>query len=324
MALTRWPAEAPAWLLPWEIWLLRGKKGTRPSTAPATIPQFGWEFDKWTRWRRVNKPPPRPDIIETIPKWAYGVLRQVMIAVPLVEPPPPPPPANPDPPDSWHLQLPIMFTSHGFLLDSDWKNDEGIDRCVAAGIKTIALQGGMFSVLDADRCRNKGLKVAVWGSPSSRDAEYLALAGAEGYIGQVEGPGEYEALIRNLDAGVGRGMSISFVTTFSGLNTFTSRNVGTPQEHPTTVETEELAERGCTRALVECYAGDMSPMSVEQMMFTGTRWRGLYYSNPVIGLAKPDVYVSSYQPKIDEYGRQFGVYLAEPMRAIDWQAVKAL
>ena len=33
---------------------------------------------------------------------------------------------------------------------------------------------------------------------------------------------------------------------------------------------------------------------------------------------------SAYQPGIDAYGRQFGVYLGEPMRAVDWQAIREL
>jgi hypothetical protein len=162
VALTRWPAEPHPWLLPWEIWQLRGKTGPRPSNAPLKIPTYAWEFDKWTRWRRKNMPPPRPDIIKIIPKWAWAVLKQVMIAVPLVPPPPPPPPANPPPPDSWNLPYPIMYTSWGWPLDTSWSDtDEGIRRCVDAGIKTIALQGGQFTPYDAERCRNHGLKIAV-------------------------------------------------------------------------------------------------------------------------------------------------------------------
>lgn len=324
MALTRWPTEPNAWLLPWTIWQLRGKVGPRPATAPVKIPLYAWEFLKWTIWRRKNRPPPRPDIIKIIPKWAYRVLEQVMIAVPLVPPPPPPPPANPDPPDSWSLPYPIAYTAWGWMVDTSWSDtDAGIRRIVDAGFKTVALQGGQFQAIHAQRCRNAGLRVAVWGSPSSHDANYLALAEADGYIVQTETPDEVVNALRNLTAGVGRGLSIAMVTTFGGLLTYTSRNVGTPQENPTTVETEQLAALGCTHAQVECYMGDMTPMDVEQMMFTGWRHRGLYYSAPVMGLAGTHP-VSSYQPAIDAYGRRFGVYLAEPMRPVDWQDVKAL
>jgi hypothetical protein len=324
MALTRWPSEPNAWLLPWEIWLLRGKTGPRPANAPAKIPAYAWEFDQWTRWRRKNRPPPRPDIIKIIPKWGYRVLEQVMVAVPLVPPPPPPPPANPDPPDSWSLPYPIQYTSWGWMVDSDWRDtDAGIKRTVDAGFKTIAIQGGQFKGTDAQRCRNYGLKVAVWGSPSAEDANYLTLADADGYITQIESPDEYLHSVQNLTAGVGRGLSIAMITTLAGLYTYTSRNTGTPQEHPTTVETEVLAGLGCTHAQIECYAGNMAPMSVEQMMFTAERWRGLYYTVPCIGLNGTQA-VSDYQPALDPYGRRFGCYLGEPMRAVDWQAIGAL
>lgn len=327
MALTRWPAEPHAWLLPWEIWKLRGEPaGGRPINAPRTIPQYAKEFHIWVVWRRKNRPPPRPDIIKIIPKWAYRVLEQVMIAVPLNPPPPPPLPAVDGPPDSWHLPYPIMYLSWGPMLDSTWRDsDAGLRKCVEAGMKTVAFQGGQFLPIHAQWARNLGLKVAVWGSPSSQDATWLQQSGAEGYIPQVETPDEYRNAVHNLTSGVGSGLSIAMVTTFGGLYTYTSRNVGAVNEHPTTVETEVLAEAGCTHAQVECYMGDMTPMSVEQMMFTGEHWRGIYYSKPVIGLAgRPEHSVASYQPAIDAYGRQFGVYLGEPMRAVDWQDVKAL
>ena len=324
MALTRWPTEPAPWLLTWTIWKLRGEQGPRPWNAPAKIPAHGWEFYTWVLWRRKNRPPPRPDIIEIIPKWAYIVLKQVMVAVPLVEPPPPPPLPNPDPPDSWSLPLPIMTTAWGFMNDSDWRDtDAGLDRCVTAGFKTILLQGGQFKAIDAERCRDKGLHVAVWGSPSSNDANYLDVARAEGYVTQIETPDEYRNAVRNLEAGVGAGLSIAMYTTFGGLFTYTSRNVGTPQERPTTVETEVLASLGCTRAFVECYQGDMTPMDVSTMMLTGERWRGLYYLDPVIGLSGIHG-VPAYQPDIAEYGRRFGVYVAEPLRTIDWAALRVL
>jgi hypothetical protein len=219
-----------------------------------------------------------------------------------------------------------MYTAWGWQLDSKWRdNDEGIDLCVDAGIKTIALQGGQFKASDAERCRNKGLRVAVWGSPSANDANYIQLAQAEGYIVQTETPDEVARAIANLSAGVGRGLSLAMVTTYGGLVTFTSRNVGTPEEWPTTVETEQLAALGVTHAQVECYLGDMTPFDVDQIMFTGTRWRGLYYSKPVIGLSRNTVYgVSDYQPDIAAYGRQFGVYIAEQMSEDHWRDVKLL
>lgn len=325
MALTRWPTEPPVWLIPWTIWKLRAEQGPRPSGTPTTIPKYGWEFRTWVLWRRKNRPPPRPDIIELIPKWAYPMLRQIMLAVPLVPPPPPLPPAVADPPNSWHLPFPILYTSHGWKLDSQWRdNDEGLQKARDAGFRTIALQSGLFRDQDPDRCRAFGFDVAVWGTPRDEDAAELVRAQAGGWIPQVEGDEEFANALRLLRAGVGAGLSLSFVTTFNGLDRFVRRNVGTPQEQTTTEEVEELAQAGCTHAQVECYTGDMQPMSVTQMMYTGTRWRGIYHSIPVIGLGREGVTVGSYQPELDPWGRQMGAYLAEPMRPADWAAVKAL
>ena len=50
-----------------------------------------------------------------------------------------------------------MYTSWGWQVDSDWRDsDAGIRRCVDAGINTIALQGGQFKAIHAERCRNGG------------------------------------------------------------------------------------------------------------------------------------------------------------------------
>lgn len=323
MALTRWPLEPSPKLLPWAIWRFRNKEG--PNPWPTTIPKYAWEFLQWAAWRRKGAiPADRPDVVTRIPQWGWSLLKQLNIAVPIKPPPPPPPPPNPDPPDSWTLPLPLMFTSWGWSTDSDWRDtDASIDRCVHAGIKTILLQAGMFKATDAQRCRDKGLYVAVWGAASSLDADALRLADADGYVVQTETPEETRNALANLTAGVGKGLSLAMVTTFGGLYTYTSRNPGTPQEHPTTVETEKLAEAGCTRAFVECYQGDMTPNDVSTMMHTGIQWRGLYYAQPVLGLNGTHS-VSEYQPDIDSYGRQFGVYLGEPLRAIDWAAIKDL
>ena len=171
MALTRWPTEPHPWLLPWEIWKLRGEpKGQRPVNAPARIPAYAKEFHIWVAGgaRTAHRPPGHH---QDHPQVGVRVLKQVMVAVPLIPPPPPPPPANPDPPDSLAASLP----DHVHVVGAGrWSGatDAGIDNCVAAGIRTIALQGGQFTGRDAQRCRDKGLKVAVWGSPSSNDQAY--------------------------------------------------------------------------------------------------------------------------------------------------------
>lgn len=325
MALTRWPAAPDPRLLPWAIWRFRNKAGPTPWPTPPAIPKYAWEFLQWAAWRRKGgEPSTRPDIIPKIPQWAWPLLKQLNIAVPLTPPPPPPPPPNPTPPTSWHLRNPLVFTSWGWLTDSDFRNVEVIgQRMAEAGVGTVALQGGMFTGDQARRLRAFGFDIAVWGHADSRDAEYLALAEADGYIPQIEGIYQFDSAYANLKAGIGAGLSRSIVTTLAGLETFATRPDGTADGEPTTVEVEELVAIGVTHAWVECYTGDMRPLDVGEFMFAADR-RGIYHANPLIGLARPDVYISTYQPDLNAYGRQMGVYLAEPMRPIDWAALKNL
>ena len=229
MALTRWPAEPHPWLLPWEIWLLRGKTGPRPANAPLKIPAYAWEFDVWTRWRRKNRPPPRPDIIKLIPKWGVprsgaGDDRGAAQAAART--------TAPGAPEARRL---VGAPVSRLCIRPGAGPRTGVSRTTlsrssiaasTAGIKTIAIQTGQATPLQAQMCRDRGLRVAVWASPGSQDANYLSALQAEGYIVQVEGPDEYTHAVANLTAGVGRGLSLALVTTFGGLTTYTSRNLG--------------------------------------------------------------------------------------------------
>ena len=101
-------------------------------------------------WRRKGAIPPRPrstvkaTIPDTIPKWAWTLLKQVNIAVPL-EPVIPPLPAHPVPENSWKLRNPLVFTSWGWKTDGDFINVEVIaKRMQEARVGTVALQIGLF------------------------------------------------------------------------------------------------------------------------------------------------------------------------------------
>jgi hypothetical protein len=322
MALTRWPSPPDPRLLPWAIWRFRGEvPADRPEETPPKIPASWWEFLKWAAWRRKGAKPPRPDIAPKIPQWAWAHLRDLGIAVPLAPPPPPPPPPVPKPATSWNLPSPLVFTAWGWTTDSDFRNVEVIGRRMAdAGVRTVALQIGQFPSDVPPRLRAFVQKIALWGEAGSQDAQALADAQADGYIPQIEGPYQYQNTLANLQAGVGRGLSISTVTTLAGLETYTSRADGTR----TTVEVEELADAGCTHAWVECYTGNMDPLSVSKFMDSATRLRGLAHANPLIGLAHGHA-MSAYMPDLDQYGRQAGVYLAEGMQTPrDWDDLRSL
>ena len=312
-----WPTSPPAWLLPWLIWRFSNRPaGDRPVTAPELIPNWANKgFILWCGWKRHNEVGIRPPVPTKIPQWAWGILKQLNIAVPLVPPPPPPPPAPPIPVSSWHLRMPIMFTSHGWLLDSKWRDtDEALRLMQDSRVGTVALQGGMFLTDTGDRCRDFGFDVAVWGRADSRDPDYIDMAKAQGYILQIEGKYEFDSAYVNLQAGVGQGLSLSTVTTNAGFDHFIARPDGKGGFEDSTEEYQALEKIGVTHAQVECYWADMSSNDVG-VMVSNTKHRGFYHITPCLSYL--DIH-----PTI--YGRQVAVFLGEPMSDDQWRQLKAL
>lgn len=321
------PDKPADWLLPLAITRFRNEPP--PSSVPAQYSvkyPYVWSALRWFGWQRKGAPAPRPvNVPAKIPVIYWSLLAQLNIAVPLDPPPPPPPPPDPVPANSWKLRNPLIFTAWGWQVD--WKTDHDenqiLEKFAAHEFKTVALQIGMFGDHIPDKVREKGMDVALWGSPGSGDAVALANAEAEGYIPQIEGTAEFNNAINNLEAGVGQGLSLSTVTTLSGLETFARRPNGTPEGESTTLEVERLIDAGLTHGFIECYTGDMRPLDVSDFQWAAGH-RGFYHADPTIGLARSDVFVSSYQPDIDAHGKQFGVYLAEQMKEADYVAVRAL
>ena len=140
-----------------------------------------------------------------------------------------------------------MFTSWGWFSDARYRdNDEALQDMRAAGIKTVALQiaGGqpLYNPDVPGRCRAFGMKVALWGRAAPGDAECLALAKADGYMPQIEGPGEYDDAIAQLAAGTGAGLSLSTITTLGAMIDFIWLPPSTtwPQGRISTVQCERL------------------------------------------------------------------------------------
>ena len=318
--LTAWPKEPNPKLLPWTIWRFKNQAGANPwDPKPYGLPAYAWEFLKWCEWKRKlarGIQAPRPAICTHLPaSWPWNYLKQLNIAVPQAPKPPPPPPPNPIPPNSWKLRYPMIFTAHGWLLDSNFRDtDHALSMMADCGVGTVALQGGMFLPDTGDRVRAKGMDVAVWGAADSRDASYLEMAGAEGYMPQVEGQYELERALVNLHSGVGAGLSLGIVTTNAGLDTFITRPNGTPQGEWTTEQAEELISLGVTAAHPECYQGDMTPIDYELPVWETTH-RGMYYVNPCI----------SYKGiTTSRFGKQVSIFLAEPMTDDQYRQIKAL
>ncbi len=334
----KWPvAPPPSWLLPWTIWRFKYPSPRPPRTdgGPKEIPTWAQGFIVWCAWVRKGRIPPRPTstdkapIPDRIPDWAWVLYRQLNIAVPKTPPPPPPPPPNPVPENSWKLPIPLLFTAWG--PTQDWRLDADFKRFLAkvvdAQIPTIALQIGMFPDHYPDLVRDTGRHLVLW-TPfaADGDGDALARAEAEGYVPQAETSSENAWALRQFQLGVGAGISRSVVGAPSAFNTFISRPDGTADGEQTTQEMEDLIDAGCTHMFVECYTGDMQARVVSSEMNAMTRWRGLYHGNPVAGLAgRPDVFLSNYEATgLDVYGRQVGVYLAEPLRPVDWADIKNL
>jgi len=223
-----------------------------------------------------------------------------------------------------------MFTSWGWFSDSDYRdNDTAINRMVTAGVKTVFLQIGNFGPDVPSRCRAHGLKVVLWGTPQASDVEALALARADGYCPQIEGPEEYRNALNNFQAGVGQGISRTTVTTLYGFNTFTRRPPTKlfPEGELTTAEYEAMREF-CTHGWIECYVQDGGAhFPINKMMFAAQQ-RGFDYYNPLIGLWN-NTEIEAYRPAVDpntlnSYGKQVGAYLAEGMTPGNWVGFAAL
>ena len=325
-----------SWVLAWAIWRFRGEPDPKPPAIPVDpsyVAPYIWSFLNWAAWRRklISVPDaPRPtNIPASIPPWCFSHLRQINQAVKPGDPPPPPPPPDPDKmPITWHLPNPFIYTTWGFT--GDWVADDTIFRkIVAAGIKTIGLQGGQYGPDVPGRARAHGLKTFLWGRARPQDKEDLIVGRFDGYMPQTEGPGEHVDAMASLRSGAGAGLSIGTVTTLGAFTSFIRKPP--TQNHPegklTTVEVEELKSVGCNYAHVEVYKQEGPHFPISTMMWAADQ-RGLEWFHPVLGLYW-ETSINVYRPpedptSLDSFGRQLGFYMAEGFIPLNWQEVAAL
>lgn len=330
-----------AWVLTWAIWRFQNEPDPKPPAIPKdpdTVAPYIWSFLNWAAWKRrqiVNPAAPRPlNLPASIPPWCFKHLRQINQAVPPGDPPPPPPPPGPPvPANTWELPHPFMAVAWGPLSDSRYRdNDEAWEIMREAGVRTVGLQiaGGepLFNDTAPVRIRRYGMEVALWGTAHPRDAEIIAMTRADGYMPQVETPGEYDSAIANYEAGVGQGISRSVFTTLYGFNSWVRRPPTDlyPDGQLTTTEYERLRPF-CTHAMVESYVQDGGAhFPLSKMMWSALSQRGFDYATPAIGLwNETDMGVYLGGPdELAAYGRQIGVYLSEGMTPANWVALKAL
>ena len=241
---------------------------------------------------------PAEDIPGSIPAWCWSALRQINQAVPLGPPPPPPPPPDPDKtPSSWKLPNPMLYTTWGW--QSDWVADNTmLQKAKAAGIKTIGLQGGQYGPDVPARCRAFGFKVFLWGRARSQDAEDLRVGQLDGYMPQIEGPGEHVDAMNVLRSGAGAGLS-GTVTTLGAFTDFT--RLPPTQSHPegklTTIQVEELKAVGVNYGSVEVYVQEGPHFPISNMMWAADQ-RGLQWAEPLVGLYW-ETSLNAYRPPQD-------------------------
>lgn len=148
--------------------------------------------------------------------------------------------------------------------------------------------------------KEAGLAVYAWDYATLNDGAEISRLGVDGYIPQIEGPNQDDAVLANFAAGVGKGLYRSVVTTYSGENV------------------PELQKYIYT-ALVECYAPENPPAQyIERMIWQGQQygWKKLV---PVYGLYH-DYPLTNYS----RLTRECGIWLAETCSDADIAVIGGL
>ena len=227
------------------------------------------------------------------------------------------------------LPLPLVFTAWGFRHGAAvWQSAQGLaDLCKATGVRTVAVQlgGDLYAIhrrfrvprtgqswtlrSEADILRAAGLHVAVWGvaNPGAAASELTRLGASDrDWLPQIEGPEQRDLV---LDASARGLRAPSIVTNYAAAG-------------DTPGEADRLRAAGVEAVFVECYndAGPIEPyIDLPRMLWQGTAygWK-VDEVLPTLGTYHgelPAVYIGE-----EDIGREFGIYLAEPMTATQWQA----
>jgi len=216
------------------------------------------------------------------------------------------------------IELPLVFASWGFRKGAAaYGNAGGLgDICKAQGIRTVAVQLGyqddgqpLTNPQDVGWLRDRGIRVAVWGVADAAFAtvELTRLGATEDdWLPQIEGPGQRDLVF---DAAA-RGLHpAAIVTNYAGAG-------------DTAGEAERLRAAGVRAVFVECYndAGPIEPyIDLDRMLWQGTVY-GWRESELVATMGSYHGETPSTYGGTGELGRDFGIYLAEPMSPAQWQA----
>jgi hypothetical protein len=219
--------------------------------------------------------------------------------------------------------LPLLFTSWGFRNGGVcWSNAAGLrSLCIEHGIRTVAVQTGKLpnrpdvdqtTRADVDKLREGGqLRVVVWGienpDAARRELERLGVP-SDDWMPQIEGPGQADLVYAQANAGLKvRGIVTNYASAGDGSG-----------------QAGRLHALGVRGVFVECYT-DAGPQpgsphyDVERMLN-----QGVIYGWPREALVCTFGAYRGETPAAYKgaggIGRQFGVYLAEPMARDQWEA----
>jgi hypothetical protein len=209
--------------------------------------------------------------------------------------------------------LPAMFTAWGTATGGQYENSYGVlrDKSRDAGMRTIGLQASQCRREQVDELK-KEFFVAGWDEPGRVSKADFASLGFQGYIGQVETADQYAGVLRELQEDHAPGLPKGVISTYGGLFDPTDPRSGRPYA--------ALKALGVSACFVECYASENAVWSDLPRMIG----QGIIYGIPADDLVPAvGVYRGELPPiykGVEEMGREFGLYIAEPMSDMQWSA----
>lgn len=214
------------------------------------------------------------------------------------------------------FDLPLAFESWG-LENQDYTAASLASTLNGAGFQSVAVQldaspragrthAQMITSLAADVATLKaaGLQVVAWAATmNSTDAADINTIGAQGWIPQVEGPGQLDAVIASLGAGVGGTLPKAVVTNYGGLDT--------------SADVSRLTGAGIQAVCAEVYAAD-GHHDVEAILGAGASYGfNLRLIIPILGTYAGEL-PSSYSGFTS--GLNYGVYHVPQTTSTQWTA----
>jgi hypothetical protein len=206
--------------------------------------------------------------------------------------------------------LPLVFSAWGTGAGGEWQGSIGglVALAKQVGAKTIAVQISKVLPRQVADAKSLGMFVVGWDSVGPGWKARVDALGLDGFMPQVEGPGQYAGALAALVEGCGAGLPLGVVTTYGGL------------DNPDGSLWHALAAHGVDGAFVECYASD-DPVhaDVDRMLA-----QGVVYGIPASELfavcgafrgETPAAYsgVTTRTPEL-------GLYVAEMIGASQWDA----